>query len=93
MGLPLRVYGKAAVPQSDDDVKHGVREINKAAAEDQPLPIRERDRSKRKPLPDHLPRQAIVHEPVCQYQVNFPHLCRSKIPQFCRSGGGLVGRA
>ena len=32
-------------------------EISKAAAEDRPLPIRERDRPKRKPLPDHLPRQ------------------------------------
>jgi transposase len=39
-------------------------EIGKAAAEDQPLPIREGDRPKRKPLPDHLPRHAIVHEPV-----------------------------
>ena len=35
----------------------------KAAAEDRPLPIREADRPKRKPLPDHLPRQEIVHEP------------------------------
>jgi hypothetical protein len=39
-------------------------EISKAAAEDRPLPIREGDRPKRKPLPDHLPRRAIVHEPV-----------------------------
>jgi transposase len=39
-------------------------EISKAAAEDQPLPIRDGDRPKRKPLPDHLPRHAIVHEPV-----------------------------
>src|SRR5215471_12935874 len=38
-------------------------EIGKAAAEDRPLPIRERDRPKRKPLPDHLPRQEVVHEP------------------------------
>src|SRR5215469_15636493 len=38
-------------------------EISKAAAEDRPLPIRERDRPKRKPLPDHLPRQEVVHEP------------------------------
>ena len=28
------------------------------------LPIREGDRPKRKPLPDHLPRQEIVHEPA-----------------------------
>jgi transposase len=39
-------------------------EISKAAAEDRPLPIREGDRPKRKPLPDHLPRQEIVHEPT-----------------------------
>ena len=39
-------------------------EISKAAAEDQPLPIREGKRPKRKPLPDHLPRQEIVHEPA-----------------------------
>src|SRR5215831_8369972 len=38
-------------------------EISKAAAEDQPLPIREGDRPKRKPLPDHLPREEIAHEP------------------------------
>jgi hypothetical protein len=38
-------------------------EIAKAATEDRPLPIRERDRPKRKPLPDHLPRQESVHEP------------------------------
>ena len=29
-------------------------EIAKAAAEDRPLPIRDGDRPKRKPLPDHL---------------------------------------
>lgn len=38
-------------------------EIAKAIAEDRPLPIREGDRPKRKPLPDHLPRQEIVHAP------------------------------
>jgi len=38
-------------------------EIAKAIAEDWPLPIRETDRPKRKPLPDHLPRQEMVHEP------------------------------
>jgi transposase len=38
-------------------------EIAKAATEDRPLPIRERDWPKRKPLPDHLPRQESVHEP------------------------------
>jgi len=37
-------------------------QIVKAAAEDRPLPIREGDRPKRKPLPDHLPRQETVHE-------------------------------
>src|SRR5690242_10939754 len=38
-------------------------EIARAATEDRPLPIREGDRPKRKPLPDHLPRQETVHEP------------------------------
>ncbi|MGH7087445.1 MAG: IS66 family transposase [Stellaceae bacterium] len=38
-------------------------EISKAAAEDRPLPLREGTRPKRKPLPDHLPRQEVVHEP------------------------------
>src|SRR5689334_10862652 len=38
-------------------------EITKAATADRPLPIREGDRPKRKPLPDHLPRQETVHEP------------------------------
>src|SRR5579863_1697445 len=38
-------------------------EIAKAAAEDRPLPVREGNRPKRKPLPDHLPRQEVVHEP------------------------------
>src|SRR5256714_8595096 len=38
-------------------------EFAKAATEDRPLPIRERDWPKRKPLPDHLPRQESVHEP------------------------------
>ena len=38
-------------------------EIGKAAAEDRPLPVRERSQPKRRPLPDHLPRQEVVHEP------------------------------
>jgi len=38
-------------------------EISKAAAEDRPLPIRDRRQPKRKPLPDHLPRQEVVHQP------------------------------
>jgi transposase len=38
-------------------------EIAKAAAESRPLPMREGDRPKRKPLPDHLPREEIAHEP------------------------------
>ena len=38
-------------------------EVAKATTEDRPLPIREGDRPKRKPLPEHLPRQEIVHEP------------------------------
>ena len=39
-------------------------EISKAVAEDRPLPIREGDRPRRKPLPEYLPRQEIVHEPA-----------------------------
>jgi len=38
-------------------------EISKAAAEDRPLPLREGAQPKRNKLPDHLPRQEIVHEP------------------------------
>jgi transposase len=38
-------------------------EISQAASEDRPLPIRERRQPRRKPLPDHLPRQEVVHEP------------------------------
>jgi transposase len=38
-------------------------EISKAVSEDRPLPIRERSPPKRKPLPEHLPRQEVVHEP------------------------------
>jgi transposase len=34
-----------------------------AAADDRPEPIRQRTKPKRKPLPDHLPRQEIVHQP------------------------------
>src|SRR5271169_7170330 len=37
--------------------------ISQAASEDRPLPIRERSQPKRKKLPDHLPRQEVVHEP------------------------------
>jgi transposase len=38
-------------------------EVSQAAAEDRPLPICERRQPKRKPLPEHLPRQEVVHEP------------------------------
>ena len=37
--------------------------ISQAAREDQPLPIRQKSQPKRKKLPDHLPRQEVVHEP------------------------------
>jgi len=40
-----------------------VEELSKAVAEDRPLPIRQRSQPKRKKLPDHLPRQEVVHEP------------------------------
>jgi len=38
-------------------------EIAKADAESRPAPMHERAKPKRKPLPEHLPRQEIVHEP------------------------------
>ena len=38
-------------------------DIAKADADERPAPIRERNKPKRKPLPDHLPRQDVVHEP------------------------------
>ena len=38
-------------------------DIAKAVAEDPPQPMRQRERPKRKPFPDHLPRQEIVHQP------------------------------
>src|ERR1700721_1308985 len=38
-------------------------DIARAAAEDRPEPMRQRAKPKRKPLPDHLPRQEIVHQP------------------------------
>jgi transposase len=39
-------------------------EAVKAEVEEQTAPIRERKQPKRKPLPEHLPRQAVTHEPV-----------------------------
>ena len=36
----------------------------KAEAEDRPAPIRGWRKAKRKPLPEHLPREEIVHEPA-----------------------------
>jgi transposase len=38
-------------------------EISQAAAAERPLPIRQRRTPKRKPLPKHLPRQEVVHQP------------------------------
>jgi transposase len=37
--------------------------ISKAVAEGRPLPMRDGARPKRQPLPDHLPRAEVVHEP------------------------------
>src|ERR1019366_4680711 len=34
------------------------------AAADHATPIRERSKPKRQPLPDHLPRQEVVHQPA-----------------------------
>ena len=39
-------------------------EVAKAEASAPTLPIRERANPKRKPLPDHLPRQEVVHQPA-----------------------------
>jgi transposase len=36
----------------------------KTEAEDRPAPTRERTKPKRKPLPEHLPRQELTHEPA-----------------------------
>jgi transposase len=38
--------------------------VAKAEAADPVIPIRERAKPKRKPLPDHLPRQEVVHQPA-----------------------------
>jgi transposase len=38
-------------------------DIAKANAEGRPAPIRERSKPKRKPLPEHLPREEVIHEP------------------------------
>jgi transposase len=38
-------------------------EITKAEAEESSAPVAERTKPKRKPLPEHLPRQEMVHEP------------------------------
>jgi transposase len=47
-----------------EDLETGeAEEIAEAEAADCPAPIRERARPKRKPLPEHLPRHEIVHEP------------------------------
>jgi transposase len=40
------------------------QETAKTEAEEQPTPIRERKKPKRKPLPEHLPRQEVTHEPA-----------------------------
>lgn len=38
-------------------------EISQAEAEQRPAPVRPRGKAKRKPLPEHLPREEMVHEP------------------------------
>src|SRR6202012_4932618 len=38
-------------------------DISQADAEDRPAPVRERRKAARKPLPQHLPRQEVIHEP------------------------------
>ena len=39
-------------------------EIAQADAEERPAPVRERNKAKRKPLPEHLPREEVVHQPA-----------------------------
>ena len=39
-------------------------EITQADAEERPAPVRARGKAKRKPLPEHLPREEVVHEPA-----------------------------
>src|SRR6185437_8948273 len=39
-------------------------EIAKADAEDRPAPVRNQSKARRKPLPEHLPREEVVHEPA-----------------------------
>jgi transposase len=39
-------------------------EIVKADAEDRPAPVRNQSKAKRKPLPEHLPREEVIHEPA-----------------------------
>ena len=63
-------------------------EISKAAAEDQPLPIRQGARPKRKPLPDHLPRQEIVHEPEHDGGLHLSRLRRRHGPAWRRRHRG-----
>ena len=47
-----------------EDLETGeAKDIARAATEDRPEPTRQRVKPKRKPLPEHLPRQEIVHQP------------------------------
>ena len=64
------------------------------AAEDRPAPIRERTRPKRKPLPDHLPRQEVVHQPDGRWRLHLPRM-RQRHGQARRGrdrGAGLRAR-
>ena len=62
-------------------------EIAKAAAEDRPLPIRDGDRPKRKPLPDHLRRRPCTNQsttaaaPVLLAAATWPDLAKTS-PRF-----------
>ena len=48
-----------------EELETGAAEdIARAEAADRPAPTRERAKPKRKPLPDHLPRQEVVHQPA-----------------------------
>jgi transposase len=47
-------------------------EIARAEALDPPSPVQQRVRPKRKPLPEHLPRQDIIHEPPSNAECECP---------------------
>lgn len=67
-------FGRSSerVTRQIEQLELRLEELEAAAAEDtakteateSPKPVRERRKPKREPLPDHLPRQEVVHQPV-----------------------------